>query len=154
MTLYFLAVSPSTNGSLRLLTSHSTSSFQFFRNRAGHRPRDAVTILCHVGHVGDNIVRFTSPNAVWTKDGLPSTLLKLFPFSRYPAGNGDLESRLNFWATPPDAGVYQCIFTDTARSEVFLPHPIRLDMDIGEPSAMLPAHTCPAIFFYRRELYH
>ena len=128
-------MSPLTNGSLRLIRSSATSNFDYFRNRAGHRPNDDVTILFHVGpRVSGKIIRnFTSQNVIWLKDGLPSTLP---PTSRSLLNNGDLESRLTFRASLRLAGVYHCIFTDPVRSEVFLPHPIRLD--IGEPSAVLP----------------
>ena len=129
-----MAVSPSTNGSLRLLRSDASSNFDYFRNRAGHRPDDVVTIVFQVGHVGDYIrSNFTSPSVVWLKDGLPPTLP---PVSRSLLNNGDLQSRLTFRASLRLAGVYHCIFTDPVRSEVFLPHPIRIDT--GEPSAVLP----------------
>ena len=140
-----MAVSPSTSGSLRLLRSDANSNFGYFHNRAGHRPDDVVTIVFQVGHVGD-YSNFTSPSVVWLKDGLPSTLP---PTSRSLLNNGDLQSRLTFRASLGLAGVYHCIFTDPVRSEVFLPHPVRLD--ISEPSACAPmvANT-PAIFLQMR----
>ena len=142
-----MAVSPSTNGSLRLIRSGANSNFDYFRNRAGHRLDDVVTVVFQVGHVGDYIrSNFISPSVVWLKDGLPSTLL---PTSRSLLNNGDLQSRLTFRASLRLAGVYHCIFTDPVRSEVFLPHPVRLD--ISEPSACAPmvANT-PAIFLQMR----
>ena len=82
-------------------------------------------MLFQVGHVGDDTMNsFTSPSVTWLKDGVP---ISTTPTNTDPGNNGSLESVLTFMFSSSDAGVYQCIFTDTVRSEVFLPHPIRLD---------------------------
>ena len=139
MTVFFL-VSSSTTGSLRFVasTANGSSGLPFFRNRAGYRPGEFARVLFQVGRVGDNTMNdsfigdtindsFTPPSVTWLKDGVP---VSIKPTSTDPGNNGGLESVLTFVFRSSDAGVYQCIFTDTAGfegSEVFLPHPIRLD---------------------------
>ena len=81
-------------------------------------------VVFHVGHVGDDAMTYAQPTVTWLKDGVP---VSITPNNADPGNNGGLESSYNFVFSSSDAGVYQCIFTDTIRSEMFLPHPIRLD---------------------------
>ena len=61
----------------------------------------------------------------WLKDGVVLNNVSLT--NADPENNGALESLLEFTFSAADAGAYQCIFTDPARSELFVAHPIRLD---------------------------
>ena len=124
LVLHPTIVSFSATGSLRLISSTANSNFFYFRNRAGYQSGDTSRVIFRVGHVGDERMAFNAPAVTWLKDGVPITSSLL---NTDPQSNGGLESTLPFVFSSSDAGVYQCIFTDTARSEVFLPHPIRLD---------------------------
>ena len=57
------------------------------------------------------------------KDGLPAVRTP----TNISGTNGRLTSTLSFTFAASDAGVYQCVFTDTSRSEIFATVPTRLD---------------------------
>ncbi len=82
---------------------------------------------------------------MWFKDGL------LFRENarNIPINNrGRLVTRLQFdFQEPGDAGVYQCVITDTTTSEIYITIPIRLDT--GEYSSILPEHHHFSIFYFR-----
>ena len=67
---------------------------------------------------------FTQPTVTWLKDGV---VINILPTNADPENNGALESLLEFTFTPDGAGDYQCLFTDTVSSEIFVTHPVRLD---------------------------
>jgi hypothetical protein len=87
----------------------------------------AATIQYEVGHVGDDTDSFTSPTVTWLKDGVPVNDIP----TNTVGSRGGLSTILSFPFEERDAGVYQCVFTDTSRSEVFIAEPILLDTGKG-----------------------
>lgn len=141
-----LTVSPLTSGSLYLVTTRATSAFEYFRYRIGHRLGGSVLIEYSIGRLGTT-QRYAVPTVSWRKDGLPTTHS---PISR-SLDNNELVSNLQFRAAMHHEGLYQCIFTDTVRSQWFLPHPIRLD--ISEPLAARAATGVESPLSYKHLLY-
>ena len=90
----------------------------------GYKPGDISSIEFQVGHVDDESMSFASPMVTWLKDGMP---FGVPPTNSDPQNNGGLESIVTFNFSSSDVGVYQCVFIDTADSEVFVVDPIRLD---------------------------
>ena len=76
-----------------------------------------------IGHVGDDTTAYTAPQVQWLKDGLPAVPTP----TNTPGTNGRLTSTLSFTFAASDAGVYQCVFTDTSNSEILVTVPTRLD---------------------------
>ena len=76
-----------------------------------------------IGHVNDIFMNFTVPTEIWLKDGMivtqPRINMQMF--------NGRLTTMHSFTVTSTDAGLYQVVFTDTARSEIFVALPTRID---------------------------
>ena len=101
-----------------------------FQNRTGYRSGQSASLGYGIGHVGDLDTEFATPMTVWLKDGVP---VRAMP-TNTPGINGRVLTSLDFTFVESDAGVYQCVFTDTARSELFLTVPIRLDT--GKQDAM------------------
>ena len=113
-------------GSLQFISVDALPSKLFwFRGRpaTGYATGETATINYEVGHVGDDTTTSTAPQVQWLKDGLPAV--------RTPTNtagiNGSLTSTLSFTFGASDAGVYQCVFTDTSISEIFVTVPTRLD---------------------------
>ena len=142
-----LLASASTTGSLRFISSSATGGNVFFRNRAGYRSGvDTATIQYDVGHVGDDTMTFTPPTVTWLRDGVPVSDTP----TNTTRGNGGLNTTLSFMFEESDAGVYQCVFTDTARSEVFVVDPIRLDTGKDSPVHITSRDTLTAYYCCRR----
>ncbi len=114
-----LALSP---GSLQIFTNDEIVSVG---NRTSYTTGDSISLDFEIGHVGDDSSVFTVPSIMWLKDGLPFRVTS----SNIPIiGNGRLVTRLQFdFQEPGDAGVYQCVITDTTTSEIYIAIPIRLD---------------------------
>ena len=111
----------------------NTRSFPF-TNRTGYQSGNQVSLDYTVGRVGGDMMDVhPTPLVSWMKDGVP---FRTTP-TNTPVGNGLLTTSLSFSFLAADAGVYQCVFTDTGRSEVLVSSPIRLDT--GEYSHI---HTC------------
>ena len=125
-----IVASPSTSGSLHLISATANSNFFFFRNRAGYQNGDHVVIEYDVGRTGGNSVTLASPSVLWLRNGIPVS----DSLTNTPRMNGGLNTVLSFTFAESDAGVYQCVFTDIARSEVFVTDPIRLDTGEGIPN--------------------
>jgi hypothetical protein len=119
--------SASTTGSLRLISSTANGGSLFIFQRDGYANGDAVIIQYDAGHVGDDVMSFTPPTVTWLKDGVPVSDTP----TNAVGGNGALSTTLSFTFEESDAGVYQCVFTDTSRSEVYVTDPIRLDTGKG-----------------------
>jgi hypothetical protein len=132
------AASASTTGSLRLISSTATGGNFFLFQRDGYANGNATTIQYDTGFVGDDVMSFTSPMVTWLKDGVP---VSDTPMNTVGV-NGGLSTTLSFIFEESDAGVYQCVFTDTSRSEVFVAEPIRLDTGKGSLSQALPHSLC------------
>ena len=88
-------------------------------------------LTCVAGHQGDGVVNYTLPSVVWVRNGQPvddtDSRITITPTSM---ANGQLTSSLtitNFALS--DAGVYQCVFTDSdgGTDELITTVPFRLD---------------------------
>ena len=93
----------------------------FFADRAAYRSHQTTTIICRAGYSHHS--SFVTPQVTWLKDGVPVTYTptNTISNSRY------LISTLSFQFLESDAGVYQCVFTDTPRFELLAIHPIQID---------------------------
>jgi hypothetical protein len=125
-SLLFTVTRSSTTGSLRLLPGPAISGVH--NQRVGYANGDVVTIQYSVGHVGDEIMSFLAPTVTWLKDGKPisHTLTTTTMW-----GSGGVNTTLSFTFKESDAGVYQCAFTGTTRSQVLVTDPVRLDTGTG-----------------------
>ena len=125
MRFLALTVSAAVAGSLQFISVDTPGKF-LFRGRPaqGYATGETATINYEIGHVGDDTTSYTAPQQVqWLKDGLPAVRTP----TNTPGTNGRLTNTLSFTFAASDAGVYQCVFTDTSSSEIFLTVPIRLD---------------------------
>ena len=66
---------------------------------------------------------YTTPTVLWLRDGVPA---KATPTNTAVGNSGRLRTTLSFSFQESDAGVYQCVFTDTNTEQLFT-IPIRLD---------------------------
>ena len=83
-----------------------------------------------IGHVGDDTTNYVIPDVTWLKDG---EVARATPTDTpLGSGNGQLRTTLTFTMMLSDAGVYQCVFNDTSRSELFVTVPIKINT--GEDS--------------------
>ena len=117
-------VSAAIAGSLQFISVTTPGKF-LLRGRpaTGYAIGEMATINYEIGHVDDNMTTYTTPQVQWLKDGLPAVRTP----TNTPGTNGRLTSTLSFTFAASDAGVYQCVFTDTSRSEIFVTVPTRLD---------------------------
>ena len=111
-------------GSLQFISVDTPGKF-LFRGRPanGYAIGETATINYEIGHVGDDTTAYTAPQVQWLKDGLPAVPTP----TNTPGTNGRLTSTLSFTFAASDAGVYQCVFTDTSNSEILVTVPTRLD---------------------------
>ena len=111
-------------GSLQFISVTTPPKF-LFRGRpaTGYANGDTTTIEYEIGHVDDDTMDYTVPQVQWLKDGLPAVRTP----TNTTGTNGRLTSTLSFTFAASDAGVYQCVFTDTSRSEIFATVPTRQD---------------------------
>ena len=112
-------------GSFQFISVSAPPKFLFKgRPATGYAIEETATINYEIGHVGDGTTAYIAPQQMqWLKDGLPSVRTP----SNTPGTNGRLTSTLSFTFAASDAGVYQCVFTDTSSSEIFVTVPTRLD---------------------------
>ena len=82
----------------------------------------AASLSYEIGHAGDTTA-FPTVSATWLKDGISIGKVTV----NTPENSGCHNSSLYFSFVESDAGVYQCAIIDTARSEVFVTVPLRLD---------------------------
>ena len=125
-------------GSLQFISVDTPGKF-LFRGRpaTGYATGETATINYEIGHVGDDTTAYTAPQQVqWLKDGLPAVRTP----TNTPGINGSLTSTLSFTCAASDAGVYQCVFTDTSSSEIFMTVPTRLDT--GEFTIAVNSRGC------------
>ena len=92
-------------------------------NRTAANNGSSITFSFTAGHVGDDMNMYDPPTAQWFKDGVTVTTL---PTNSPVGSNGRLSSTLSFTFQESDAGVYQCIFTDS-NSQIFGAFPLRID---------------------------
>ena len=124
MRFLALTVSAAVAGSLQFISVNTPDKF-LFRGRpaTGYATGETATINYEIGHVGDDTTAYTAPQVQWLKDGLPAVRTP----TNTPGTNGSLTSTLSFTFAASDAGVYQCVFTDTSSSEIFVTVSTRLD---------------------------
>ena len=104
--------------------NYSSQTNAIYPNRTAVDTGAMVTLSFTAGHVGDDMNNYTTPTAVWLKDGV---LVRNTPTSMAVGGNGGrLSSTLSFTFLASDAGVYQCIFNGSG-SQVYAAIPLRLD---------------------------
>ena len=134
ITCYFVVLSSSTDGVLRIVTqdsltvltgpvSYSSQTNAFYPNRTEVNTGAMVTLSFTAGHVGDDMNNYTTPTAVWLKDGASAMTT---PTNMAVGGNDRLSSTLSFTFQECDAGVYQCIFSGSG-SQIYGTIPMRLD---------------------------
>ena len=127
-------LSSSTDGMLRIVTQDSLTVFTgpvsyssqinaFYPNRTAVNSGAIVTLSFTAGHVGDDMNNYTTPTAMWLKDGAP---VRTTPTNMAVGGNGQLSSTLSFTFQESDAGVYQCIFNRSG-SQMYGTILLRLD---------------------------
>ena len=103
--------------------SYSSQSNTFYPNRTAVNTGAMVTMFFTASHVGDDMNSYTTPTAVWLKDGAPA---RTTPTNTAVGGNGHINSTLSFTFQASDAGVYQCIFSGSG-SQKYGTIPLRLD---------------------------
>ena len=128
-----VVLSSSEDGRLRIVTqdqltmisgpvSYTSQSSELFPNRTAVNTGAMVTLSFTAGHVGDDMNSYTTPTAVWLKDGAPA---RTTPTNMAVSGTSRLSSNLSFTFQASDAGVYQCIFSGSG--QVYGTFPLRLD---------------------------
>ena len=91
---------------------------------------DGSLLTCTAGHQGDGVMDFTAPSVVWVRSGqVVNDTDSRITITLTIMTNGQVTSSLtitNFGL--PDAGVYQCVFTDDSDGgEVITSIPYQLD---------------------------
>ena len=130
-------LSSSTDGVLRIVTQDSLTVFtgpvsyssqrnDIYPNRTAVNTGANVTLSFTAGHVGDDMNSYTTPTAVWLKDGARARTTAI---DVAVGGNGELSSTLCFTFQASDTGVYQCIFSGNG-SQTYGTIPLRLDTGI------------------------
>ena len=122
MSMVFRSGSSAVTGTLQFSSNNAQSAI-FNRNRAGYQIGDSAIVEYEIGHVNDIFMNFTVPTEIWLKDGMVVTQ----PRINMQMFNGRLTTMHSFTVTSTDAGLYQVVFTDTARSEIFITLPTRID---------------------------
>ena len=103
--------------------SYSSQTNAVYPNRTAVNTGAMVTMFFTAGQVGDDMNSYTTPTAVWLKDGAPA---RTTPTNTAVGGNGQINSTLSFTFQASDAGVYQCIFSGSG-SHKYGTIPLRLD---------------------------
>ncbi len=136
--LFSIAVSSTTDGTLMLTDQPSLNepvdlTASFNDNRTGIALGGTVDdslLICTAGHQGDGMIDFPASSVVWVRSGqvVDDTDSRITIISTTMT-NGQVTSSLtitNFGL--PDAGVYQCVFTDDSDGvEVITSIPYQLD---------------------------
>ncbi len=91
---------------------------------------DGSLLVCTAGHQGDGVVNYHTPSVVWVRSGqVVDDTDSRITITSTTMTNGQVTSSLtitNFEL--PDAGVYQCVFTDdNDGGEVITSIPYQLD---------------------------
>ena len=81
-----------------------------------------------VGHIGDDNAMFQAPSVLWLKNGIPldTSTINTSMINTSVGINGTLTTTFSLVFAESDAGVYQCVFTDTTRSESIITTPLLL----------------------------
>ena len=116
-----------TAGSLQILSNNGQAigGLSVFLNRTGIMEGSPASPNYDIGHVGDDTTNYMIPEVTWLKDG---EVARATPTDApLGSGNGQVRTTLTFTMMLSDAGVYQCVFNDTVRSELFVTVPIKID---------------------------
>ena len=94
---------------------------------------DGSLLTCTAGHQGDGVMDYPAPSVVWVRSGqVVDDTDSRITITSTTMVNGQVTSSLtitNFGL--PDAGVYQCVFTDdNDGGEIITSIPYRLDTGI------------------------
>ena len=87
-------------------------------------------LTCIAGHQGDGVMNYTPPSVVWVRNGQPvDDTDSRITITSTTMANGQLNSSLTITIFAlSDAGVYQCVFTDSdGGTELITTLPYRLD---------------------------
>ena len=138
------AVSSTTDGTLVLTDQPSLNepvdlSASLNDNRTGIAlggTVDGSLLTCTAGHQGDGVINYPTPSMVWVRRGqVVDDTDSRITITSTTMTNGQVTSSLtitNFGL--PDAGVYQCVFTDDSDGgEVITSIPYRLDTGVKIP---------------------
>ena len=117
------SVISSSAGALQITSQDPLTSGFTNANRTGASNGTSISFSFTAGHVGDDMNLYDPPTAQWFKDGVPVATV---PTNSLVGSNGRLSSTLSFTFQESDAGVYQCIFTDS-NSQIFGAFPLRID---------------------------
>ena len=165
--MLFIVLSSSTDGMLRIVTqdpltmitgsvSYSSQTNAIYPNRTAVNTGANITLSFTSGHIGDDMNSYTTPTAVWLKDG---TLARTTPTNMAVGGNGRLNSTLSFTFQASDAGVYQCVFSGSG-SQVYGTTPLRLDTGMHVTSQgqerdiiFLPSNMCHDLLPFFHDLH-
>ena len=136
--LFSIAVSSTTDGTLMLTDQPSLNepvdlSASLNDNRTGIAlggTVDGSLLTCTAGHQGDGVMDYPAPSVVWVRSGqVVDDTDSRITITSTTMVNGQVTSSLtitNFGL--PDAGVYQCVFTDDSDGgEVITSVPYQLD---------------------------
>ena len=91
---------------------------------------DGSLLTCIAGHQGDGVMNYSLPSVVWVRNGQPvddtDSRITITPTTM---ASGQLNSSLTITSFAlSDAGVYQCVFTDSdGDTELITTVPYRLD---------------------------
>ncbi len=102
-------------------------------NRTGIALGDTVDgsiLICTAGHQGDGVMDYSAPSVVWVRSGqVVDDTDSRITITSTSMTNGEVTSSLNITNFGlPDAGVYQCVFTDDSDGgEVITSIPYQLD---------------------------
>ena len=137
--LFYIAMSSTADGALMLTDQPSLNepvdlSSSLDDNRTGIAlggTVDGSLLICIAGHQGDGVMNYPAPSVVWVRSGqvVDDTDSRITITTSTTMTNGQVTSSLtitNFGL--PDAGVYQCVFTDDSDGgEVITSIPYQLD---------------------------
>ena len=135
---HFLAVGSTPDGTLMIVSGPSDNepverAAVLNDNRTGIAlggTVDGSLLTCIAGHQGDGVMNYSPPSVVWVRNGQPvddtDSRITITPTIM---ANGQLTSALTITIfTLSDAGVYQCVFTDSdGDTELITTVPYRLD---------------------------
>ena len=137
-SITYIAMSSTTAGTLMLTNQPSLNepvdlSSSLNDNRTGIAlggTVDGSLLICIAGHQGDGVMNYPAPSVVWMRNGqIVDDTDSQITITSTTMSNGQVFSSLtitNFGL--PDAGVYQCVFTDDSDGgEVITSIPYQLD---------------------------
>lgn len=112
------------NETIRIITGDILTTLPSpYTNRIGYTTGTVVSHQYVVGHVNGSGTVYQTPSVLWLKDGMP---FRYAPVNIVQGTSGHLTTAISFTFSESDAGVYQCIFNDTAHTVLLITDPIQL----------------------------